>query len=106
LNTYSRDDPEFQQILQKPIREGRARPIEKGDFPEQENERINGDGDLPFPYIFKPPSPPGDLGLMAEPQTKRLTNEKDTKNELYCKYCGAELPKGQSICHVCGNKVI
>ena len=29
-----------------------------------------GGGDFPFPYIFKPPSPPGDLSLAGEPQTK------------------------------------
>ncbi|MFX1452937.1 MAG: zinc-ribbon domain-containing protein, partial [Promethearchaeota archaeon] len=31
--------------------------------------------------------------------------EEDVKYESYCKHCGANLPKGQTICHVCGNKV-
>lgn len=26
--------------------------------------------------------------------------------KLICKHCGAELPKGQSICYVCKTKVI
>ncbi|MFW9902509.1 MAG: hypothetical protein ACFFDY_14680 [Candidatus Thorarchaeota archaeon] len=26
--------------------------------------------------------------------------------QTYCKYCGAELPEGQTVCHVCGKKVI
>jgi len=62
--------------------------------------------DFPFPYIFKPPSPPGDLGLAGEPQTKETIIKQVQEYEPYCKYCGAELPKGQSICHVCGKKVM
>ena len=27
------------------------------------------------------------------------------ENQFYCKHCGADLPEGQSICHVCGNKI-
>ncbi|MFX1479343.1 MAG: zinc-ribbon domain-containing protein [Promethearchaeota archaeon] len=33
-------------------------------------------------------------------------NKKDPECEPYCKYCGAKLPIGQSICHVCGKKVL
>ena len=32
LNIYSRDDPEFQEVLEKPIRGGRAKTIKKRDF--------------------------------------------------------------------------
>ena len=46
-----------------------------------------------------------DLGLTAEPQTKRLITGEDIKSESHCEHCGAELPKGQSICHVCAKKV-
>jgi len=31
---------------------------------------------------------------------------KEPKQTPYCKYCGGTLAKGESICHVCGNKVI
>lgn len=34
LNLYSIEDQEFQELLQKPIGGGRAKPIEKKDFPE------------------------------------------------------------------------
>ena len=58
------------------------------------------------PYIFKPPTPPGDISPSGEPQTKRPITEEEEDYEPYCKHCGAELPKGQTICHVCGKKVI
>ena len=69
------------------------------DFKKSKN------GNFPFPYIFKPPSPPGDLALAGEPQTKLPIIEKTLEYEPYCKHCGAELPKGQTVCHVCGKKV-
>ncbi|MFX1380224.1 MAG: roadblock/LC7 domain-containing protein [Promethearchaeota archaeon] len=31
--------------------------------------------------------------------------EEKAGNEFYCKHCGADLPEGENICHVCGNKV-
>ncbi|MFX1307790.1 MAG: roadblock/LC7 domain-containing protein [Promethearchaeota archaeon] len=63
------------------------------------------DNHFPYPYVFKPPTPPGDLGLAGEPQVKLPKIEKIQEYEPYCKHCGAELPKGQTICHVCGKKV-
>ena len=62
-------------------------------------------GYFPFPYIFKPPSPPGDLALAGQPQIKEPIIKQVLEYEPYCKHCGAELPKGQAICHVCGKKV-
>jgi hypothetical protein len=35
LNKYSSEDPEFQEILSKPLGEGRARSIDIADFPPQ-----------------------------------------------------------------------
>ena len=35
------------------------------------------DDDLPYPYIFKPPSPPGDLGMSGQPQLKIPPKEED-----------------------------
>jgi len=66
----------------------------------------NDEGDLPFPYIFKPPTPPGDLGLAGQLQVNQTIVKEEQEYEPYCKHCGAELPKGQTICHVCGKKVI
>jgi hypothetical protein len=65
-----------------------------------------GNDDLPYPYIFKPPSPPGDLGLESAAQLRDPPVKKVRGYNLYCKFCGADLPTGQSICHVCGNKVM
>ena len=65
-----------------------------------------GGGYFPLPYIFKPPSPPGDLALAGELQTKLPIIEQISEYEPYCKHCGADLPKGESICHVCGKKVM
>ena len=63
-------------------------------------------GYSPFPYIFKPPSPPGDLGLAGQVQVEKVLTEEEPEYEPYCKHCGAKLPEGQTICHVCGKKVI
>ncbi|MFX0032010.1 MAG: hypothetical protein ACFE8E_00600 [Candidatus Hodarchaeota archaeon] len=44
LNLHSREDTEFQQILDKPIGEGRARSIEKSDF--DDSIKVSTVGDL------------------------------------------------------------
>ena len=63
-------------------------------------------GDFPFPYIRKPPSPPGDLALAGQPQIKEPIIKQVLEYEPYCKHCGAELPKGQTVCHVGEKKVL
>jgi len=63
-------------------------------------------GNLPFPYIFKPPSPPDDIAPTGQQQLMIPITKKKSEFKLYCKYCGTKLPKGQSICHVCKKKVI
>ena len=68
-------------------------------------EHTDEDGYSPFPYIFKPPAPPDDLALSGEPQAKVPLTKQVLVYETYCKHCGAELPEGQTICHVCGKKV-
>ena len=60
---------------------------------------------IPYPYIFKPPTPPGDIGLVDQLQARK-SNVKETEHVPYCKFCGGILVKGEYICHVCGNKVI
>lgn len=64
-----------------------------------------GGGDFPLPYIRKPPSPPDDLGLVGQPQAKEPIARQVLELEPYCKHCGAELQKGQTICHVCRKRV-
>jgi predicted regulator of Ras-like GTPase activity (Roadblock/LC7/MglB family) len=71
-----------------------------------DHDGFKGDSSLPYPYIFKPPSPPGDLGLSGEAQLKTEIAIEGIWEDPYCKHCGSDLPKGQSICHVCGKKVI
>jgi hypothetical protein len=69
-------------------------------------KRDNDDNDFyPYPYIFKPPSPPDDLGLEGVAQPKDPPPKKEPGYNPYCKFCGADLPIGQLICHVCGNKL-
>ncbi len=43
LNKYSSEDPEFQEILNKPLGEGRARSIDKSDFSTQLDKLPAGD---------------------------------------------------------------
>ena len=72
-------------------------------FSEMKLDEVGGE--FPFPYISKPPSPPGDLGLAGVPQARWPIIEELQEYELYCKHCGAELPEGQTICHVCRKYV-
>jgi len=43
LNKYSSEDPAFQEILNKPLGEGRARSIDKSDFPTQPDKLPAGE---------------------------------------------------------------
>ncbi|MFX1523196.1 MAG: Rab family GTPase [Promethearchaeota archaeon] len=67
----------------------------------------DGDYDFfPYPYLFSPPSPPGEGAAEAVPRPEYISPKKLSETILYCKHCGATLTKGQSVCHVCKNKVI
>ncbi len=66
----------------------------------------DSDYELPYPSVFKPPSPPGDLGRSGQAQLKRHTHKEDLGDKPYCKNCGSIISEGQSICHVCKKKVI
>ena len=64
LNMYSKEDHEFQELLQKPIGGGRAKPIEKKDFPEPKPESYTSDVSISNPkpnkaleYISQFPNP-------------------------------------------------
>jgi len=62
-----------------------------------------GDDNFPLPYIFKPPEPPGDLGLAAQTQLKSYApiNEEDLEDEVYCQYCGRKFTKEEFYSHNC-----
>ena len=54
----------------------------------------------PYPYIFKPPEPPGDLGVVTQLQVKKPIN-KEPDDEYYCQYCGRTLTKEERFSHNC-----
>lgn len=65
--------------------------------------RANFDDDderYPYPYIFKPPEPPGDLGVATQLQVKK-SMDKEPENEMYCQYCGRKLTKEERFSHNC-----
>ncbi|MFX0180178.1 MAG: hypothetical protein ACFE78_08295 [Candidatus Hodarchaeota archaeon] len=53
LNLYSKEDHEFQEILDKPLGEGRARSIEKSDFPDPAKTSTTGDLVIHNPRLKK-----------------------------------------------------
>jgi hypothetical protein len=71
------------------------------DFDNKDGE----DGYFPFPYIFKPSTPPGNLGTVGEPQIKRPKKRENLQYEPYCKHCGSLLPERKNVCHVYGKRV-
>ncbi|MFW9822426.1 MAG: hypothetical protein ACFFE4_05800 [Candidatus Thorarchaeota archaeon] len=66
--------------------------------------RGSDDEHFPYPYIFTPPTPPKEAGAEAQLKPEYIA-EKHTPEIPYCKYCGAVLPRGALICHVCGQKI-
>ncbi len=53
LNIYSIDDQEFQEILEKPLGAGRAKPIEKSDFSKPTQDRFIRDVSIVSPKANK-----------------------------------------------------
>ena len=62
-----------------------------------------GDGYLRYPYIFKPPEPPGAPGTVIQLQLKKSTYKKP-KNEMVCQYCGMNLTEEERLSHNCRKK--
>ncbi|GAG55154.1 unnamed protein product, partial [marine sediment metagenome] len=85
-----KEDSEFLELINK--------------LEEKDSDRPAFDEDNPSPFPFIPPSPPGATGG-SEQNVQLVVSGVDLEDELYCKYCGSDLQEGQSICHVCGNKV-
>jgi len=93
------------QKLQEELRkDGRYLPCKIVSVDEA-TYKDDEDGDFSLPYIFKPPTPPGDLAITGELQFRQPIPEEELEAKPYCKHCGSILPEGQSICHVCGKKV-
>jgi len=68
----------------------------------------DGDKDdtgAPYPYIFKPPHPPDDIAPVGQVQAVKLLRKEKSEHKQYCKHCGSPHSRGQSICHVCKNKI-
>lgn len=57
----------------------------------------------PMPSTTIPPNPPGSGGVGKRGGEFIINKEKLNKD--FCKYCGTNLVDGQSICHVCRNKI-
>ena len=53
LNMYSKDDPEFQEVMTKPIGAGRARSIDKKDFSDSRMQSTTGDMIIHNPRLSK-----------------------------------------------------
>ncbi len=58
----------------------------------------------PYPYVFKPPSPPDDLALAPREQFRSSSNKKDREEDIHCQYCGIKLTKEEEITHTCKKK--
>jgi len=67
---------------------------------DYDDEGDEGDGYFPYPYIGKPPDPPGAPGTVTQLQVEKSA-EKKLKNEMVCQYCGLTLTEEERISHNC-----
>jgi predicted regulator of Ras-like GTPase activity (Roadblock/LC7/MglB family) len=67
------------------------------------DEDDEGDDNFPYPYIYKPPNPPGAPGTVTQLQVKKST-EKKPKNEIVCQSCGLTLTEEERVSHNCRKK--
>lgn len=66
---------------------------------------IRQGGDFyPYPFIFKPPVPPDDIGVSTNMQRNPALLDEEPEVELFCRYCGSPLGMDESFCSVCGKK--
>ena len=66
--------------------------------------KADGEDRVPYPYIFKPPEPPDDIGVAMNMQLNKPIEKEEPKIELFCRYCGSKLGMDESFCSVCGKK--
>ncbi|GAH57353.1 unnamed protein product, partial [marine sediment metagenome] len=70
-----------------------------------ERNRLKRDGNFyPYPYVFKPPEPPSDIGVATNVQLTKPVAEEEFDVELFCRYCGSTLAMDERFCSVCGKK--
>jgi hypothetical protein len=62
------------------------------------------DAYLPYPYIFKPPEPPGDFAMAPQVLIYAHLKEKNPEERINCQYCGMELTKENQLTHSCKKK--
>ena len=81
--------------------ESQLREYQANGYFLKQFDLIDDDEDrYPYPYIFKPPEPPGDLGVVPQLLVKKSI-EKEPEDEYYCQYCGMKLTDGERISHNC-----
>ena len=66
-------------------------------------KRDENDDETPYPYIFKPPEPPGDFAMAPQLQIHTPLKEKDYKDKINCQFCGMELTKENQFTHSCNR---
>ncbi len=66
--------------------------------------RDGGGSSYPYPYVFKPPSPPDDIGVVMNVQVKRAFKEETSDSLKFCLYCGSKLRISAKYCRACGKK--
>ena len=71
---------------------------------DNKDSKADDTGHFPYPYIFKPPEPPDDIGVATNVQCKRSVDEEEPEVELFCRYCGSKLAMDEHFCSVCGEK--
>ena len=75
------------------------------DIPETLDSGLDlSDLDFPYPYIFKPPSPPDDLALAPRVQLHTSPKKKAPEEIIHCQYCGIKLTKEEQFTHSCKKK--
>ncbi|GAH32880.1 unnamed protein product, partial [marine sediment metagenome] len=68
---------------------------------DRNNDDRNDDDRYTYPYIFKPPDPPGGSGLIAPQIQIKKTLHKELENEYVCQYCGIKLTREEEFSHNC-----
>ena len=69
-----------------------------------EDKADDDDIRYPYPYVFKPPSPPDDFEMAPQIQVRSSSKKKDTEIEINCQYCGRKLTKDEQLTHSCKKK--
>ena len=63
-----------------------------------------GDDHFPYPYIFNPPRPPGDLSRAAQVHVHIPLKGNFPEDDIYCQFCGMELASEEQFTHSCKSK--